>query len=69
MEQSRKAYKVLVRNPEGRIPLGRRRCRWEDNIKMDFRDVDCVPGDWMALAEVGDQWPACAKAVMNHRFS
>ena len=36
---------------------------------MDFRDVDCVPGDWMALAEVGDQWPACAKAVMNLRVS
>jgi hypothetical protein len=33
----RGVYRVLVRRPEGKRPLGRPRCRWEDNIKMDLR--------------------------------
>ena len=56
MEQSRNTYRVLVLKPDGKRPLGRPRCRWEDNIKMDLREVDCGPGDWIALAEDRDQW-------------
>jgi hypothetical protein len=33
------AYRVLVGKPEGRRPLGRPRHRWEDNIKVDLREV------------------------------
>jgi len=33
----RNAYKILVREPEGKRPLGRPRCRWKDNIRMDFK--------------------------------
>jgi hypothetical protein len=44
MGERRDAYRVLVRKPEGRRPLGRPRRRWEDNIKMDFRDVGCGHG-------------------------
>ena len=47
MEQSRNAYKVLLGKPEGKRPLGRLRCRWEDNIKMDLREVGCHSGDWI----------------------
>ena len=36
--------------PEGKRPLGRPRGRWEDNIKMDLREVGCGPGDWITLA-------------------
>jgi hypothetical protein len=36
MEERRGAYRALVGKPEGRRPLGRTRCRWEDNIKMDL---------------------------------
>jgi hypothetical protein len=39
MGERRGAYKALVGKPEGRKPLGRPRCRWEDNIKMDLREV------------------------------
>jgi hypothetical protein len=39
MGERRGAYRVLVGKPEGRRPLGRPRCRWEDNIKMYFREV------------------------------
>ncbi|KAJ4433310.1 hypothetical protein ANN_15569 [Periplaneta americana] len=36
--ESRNAYRVLIGRPEGKRPLGRPRCRWEDNIKMDLRE-------------------------------
>ena len=65
MEQSRNAYRVLVRKPEGMRPLGRPRHRWEDNIKMDLREVGCDPGEWIDLAEDRDQWRAYVRAVMN----
>jgi len=33
-------YRVLVRKPDGKRPLGRSRHRWEDNIKMDLQEVE-----------------------------
>jgi len=39
MGEKRGVYRVLVGKPEGKRPLGRHRHRWEDNIKMDFREV------------------------------
>jgi hypothetical protein len=39
MGERRCAGRVLVGKLDGRIPLGRPRCNWEDNIKMDFREV------------------------------
>ena len=50
MEQSRNAYRVLVGNPKRRRPLPRPRRRWEDNIKMDLREVGCDAGDWIDVA-------------------
>jgi hypothetical protein len=37
MWEERNAYKILVGKPEGKRPLGRHRCRWEDNTKMDLK--------------------------------
>ena len=54
--------------PEGKRPLGRPRCRWEDNIKMDLRKLGCDSGDWIALAEDRVQWWAYVRVVMNLRF-
>ena len=54
MEQSRNAYIALVDKPQGKKPFGRPRRRWEDNIKMDLRDMGCDPGDWIAHAEDRD---------------
>ena len=53
--------------PENKRPLGRPRRRWEDNIKMDLREVGCDPRDCIALAEVRDQWRAYVRAVLNLR--
>jgi len=40
MGDRRDIYRVLVRKPEGKRPLGRHRLRWEDNIKMDLQEVE-----------------------------
>ena len=53
MEQSRNGYRVLVGKSEGTRPLGRPRRRWEDNIKMDLREVCCDPGNWIVLLKIG----------------
>jgi hypothetical protein len=45
MEAKRNAYRVLVGKPEGRL-----RSRWEDNIKIDFRDIRWGGMDWIHVA-------------------
>ena len=50
MEEGRGVHNVLVGKPEGKRPLGRPRCRWEDTIKMDLQEVGRICGDWMELA-------------------
>ncbi|KAJ4445627.1 hypothetical protein ANN_12309 [Periplaneta americana] len=69
MGESRNAYRVLVGRPEGKRPLGRPRRRWEDNIKMDLREVGCDDRDWINLAEDRDRWRAYVRAAMNLRKS
>jgi len=47
MGEKRGVYGVLVGKPEGKRPLGRRRRRWEGNIKMDLQEVGCGGMDWI----------------------
>ena len=54
-------------NPELKRSLGTPRRRWEDNIKMDFREVGRDPGEWIDLAEDRYQWRTYVRAVMNFR--
>jgi hypothetical protein len=49
------AYNILVRKPEGKRTFGRPRHRWEDNIRMDLREIVWEGGDWMHLAQYRDQ--------------
>jgi hypothetical protein len=56
MGELRGACNILVGKPERRRPLGRRRRRWEDNIKMDLREIGFGDVDWMHLAQDRDRW-------------
>jgi hypothetical protein len=67
MRQGRGAYRVLVRKPERKRPLGRPRRRWEDNIRMDLQEVGCGCVDWIGLAQDRDRWRVLVSAVMNLR--
>ena len=53
--------------PEGKRPLRIPRSRWEDNIKMDLKELGCGGMDWIELAEDRDRWRALVNAVMNLR--
>jgi len=65
--ERRSVYRILVWKPEGNRPLGRPRCRWEDNIEMDLHEVGCGGMDWIELAQDRDRWWALVNAVMNLR--
>jgi hypothetical protein len=54
MEDTKYAWKVLIGKPEGKRPLGRHRRRWEDNIRMDLREIRWVILDWMHLTQDRD---------------
>jgi hypothetical protein len=56
-----------VGRPEGRRPLGIPRRRWDDNIKLDLKEVGCGGMDWIELAQDRDKWRAPLNAVMNLR--
>ena len=55
MEAGRGVHKVLVGKPEGKIPLGRPRRRWEDNNKMGLQEVRKGGTDWIELAQDRDR--------------
>jgi hypothetical protein len=44
------AYRILLGKPEGKRLLGRRRRIWEDNTKMDLREIEWNAMDWIDLA-------------------
>jgi hypothetical protein len=50
MGEKRNVYRLLVGKPEGKRPLGRPRCRWIDNIKMDLLETGLSVVDWIGLA-------------------
>jgi hypothetical protein len=54
-----------VGKPAGRTPLGIPRRTWEDNIRMDLREIGWGGMDWIDLAEDRDQWRALVNTVMN----
>jgi hypothetical protein len=63
MGDMRKAYKILIGKPEGKRPLGRPKCRKEDNIKMDITEIKF--GVWLDSTGSEDQWRGLVNTVMN----
>jgi hypothetical protein len=67
MREGRGTYRILVWRPEGRRPLGRPRCKWEDNIKMDLQEVGWEGTGWIDMAQDRDRWQGLVIVVMNLR--
>jgi hypothetical protein len=68
MWEKRNACRLLVENPEGRMPLGRPRRRWLDNIRMDLVELGWGDVDWIGLAQDRDRWRALVNSALNLRF-
>jgi hypothetical protein len=68
MGEGRGVYRVLVGKPESKRPLGRPRRRWEDNIKLDLREIGIDEANWVQLAQDRVQWQAFVNTVMNLRI-
>jgi hypothetical protein len=64
MKLARHVVRTVVK-PEGKIPVGRRRCRWKDIIKTNFSEIWWGGMDWIDLAQDRDKWRALANTVMN----
>ena len=47
MKEGRSAFKILPDKPTGKRPLGRPSCRWEDNIRMDLKDIGIDTRNWI----------------------
>jgi hypothetical protein len=67
--EKRNACRILVGKQEGKRPLGRRRRRWQDSIKIDLRETGWSGMNRIDLAEDRDQWRTLVKAGMNIRVS
>jgi hypothetical protein len=65
------AYRILVEKPEGKRPVGRQRCRWVDNIKINSRDTLREIGwdgmDWFNLTQDRNKWRSLVNTAMNLR--
>ena len=60
-------HRVLMGKPDGKRPLGRTRCIWLDNIKMDIQEVGCGYVGWIGLAQDTARWRTLVSAVLNLR--
>jgi hypothetical protein len=52
-----------VGKPEGKKPLGRPRCKWDDNIKMDLEEIRWGGMSWNYVAQDSDQWRALVNTI------
>jgi hypothetical protein len=67
MRKKRNAYMLLVGKPEGKRLLGRPRCRWVDNVRMDLGEMEWGAVDWIGLAQDRNRWRALVNSVLNLR--
>jgi len=68
MGEGKGVYRVLAGRSEDKRSLRRPRRRWEDNIKMDLRQVEIDGANWVQMAQDTVQWRDCVNKVMNLRF-
>jgi hypothetical protein len=63
MEKSRSLFRIL--KPTGKRPLGRLRHRWEDNIRMNLKEISINKRNWVDLAQNRDYWRALVNVALN----
>ena len=64
MEEGRSTFKLLTGKPTGKRPLGRPRHRWEENVRMDLKEISINTRKWVESAQDMDYW----KALVNVAF-
>ena len=64
-KKGRSPFKILTGTPEGKRPLGRPRRRWEDNIRMDIKEIGINTRNWVDSAQDRDCWRALVNVALN----
>ena len=66
-EEGRSAFKISTDTsiPAGKRPLGRPRRRWEDNIRLDFKEIGINTRNWVDLSQDKDYWRTLVNAALN----
>ena len=67
MEEDRRAFKILASKPTGKIPLGRLKRTWEDNIRIDLKEIGINTRNWVDSAY--GLLEALVNATLNHRVA
>ena len=67
MEEGRSAFQIVTGKPTGKRPLGRPRCKWEDNFRMKLEEISINAGNWVDLAQDIDYWRTLVQAVLHLR--
>jgi hypothetical protein len=65
MGDGRSIYKILVGRPEGKRSMARLRRRWDDNIKLDLKDIGIDGANWIQVAQDRFKWRVFVNTVMN----
>ena len=68
MEESRSALKILTGKPTGKRPLWRPKHRWEDNIRMDLKEIG-INMIWIDSTQDRDYWRGLVNVALNLRVS
>jgi hypothetical protein len=69
MEKGRSTFKILTGKPTGKRPLGRSRRRWENNIRMNLKEIGINTINWVVLTQDMDYWRALVNAALKRRVS
>ena len=67
MEEGRSAFKILTGKPTGKRALGRARRRWEDNIRMDLKEIGINTRNGVNLVQDRNYWRALVNVALNLR--
>ena len=65
MEEGRSAFKILTGKPTGKRPFGRRWRRWEDNTRMDLKEIGINTGNWVDSDQDRDYWRAFVNVALK----